>query len=290
MVSLARRRPENVDGDVYVDESCIDCDACRWIAPGTFDRAGDMSRVHTQPGDPQSERRALMALLACPTGSIGTVARHDLAPALASFPDPIADGVHHCGFHDESSFGAASYLIVRAGGNVLVDSPRFAAPLRQRLEALGGVRWMFLTHKDDVAHHERFAGHFGCERVLHEADMTPGTRGVEHVITGDDPVALAGLGTVVPVPGHTEGSACLLHDEFLFTGDHLAHSPRLGHLYAFASACWYDWETQIRSMERLVDLPFVWVLPGHGRRARLRDADDRRTQMAQCLAWMRAQT
>ena len=31
------RRPENVPGDLFVDHTCIDCDTCRWMAPGVFD-------------------------------------------------------------------------------------------------------------------------------------------------------------------------------------------------------------------------------------------------------------
>jgi hypothetical protein len=40
--SALPRRPRkgarvgNVDGSFWVDSTCIDCDACRWIAPGTF--------------------------------------------------------------------------------------------------------------------------------------------------------------------------------------------------------------------------------------------------------------
>ena len=30
------RRPENVPGDVYVDDTCINCDTCRWMSPGVF--------------------------------------------------------------------------------------------------------------------------------------------------------------------------------------------------------------------------------------------------------------
>ena len=33
-----RPRPQNVPGNLYVDESCIDCDACRWICPSVFNR------------------------------------------------------------------------------------------------------------------------------------------------------------------------------------------------------------------------------------------------------------
>jgi hypothetical protein len=43
------RRAENVEGNVFVDESCIDCDTCRWMAPSTYARVGDKSAVVVQP-------------------------------------------------------------------------------------------------------------------------------------------------------------------------------------------------------------------------------------------------
>lgn len=39
-------------------------------------------------------------------------------------------------------------------GNILVDSPRYNPILAKRIEELGGVRHIFLTHKDDVGDHE----------------------------------------------------------------------------------------------------------------------------------------
>jgi hypothetical protein len=57
-----------------------------------------------------------MALVSCPTGSIGTLSKHDLSPALEGLPDRIYDNVFHAGFHSESSFGATSYVILREGG------------------------------------------------------------------------------------------------------------------------------------------------------------------------------
>ena len=40
------------------------------------------------------------------------------------------------GWAAESSYGARSYLVVRPRGNILVDSPRYAAPLVDRIAAL----------------------------------------------------------------------------------------------------------------------------------------------------------
>lgn len=42
-------RNMNLLGNLYVDESCIDCDVCRWISPATFGRKGIKSAVIRQP-------------------------------------------------------------------------------------------------------------------------------------------------------------------------------------------------------------------------------------------------
>ena len=44
MANLEKRLPENVPGDFFVDSTCIDCDACRQIAPAVF---GDAPPVVT---------------------------------------------------------------------------------------------------------------------------------------------------------------------------------------------------------------------------------------------------
>lgn len=285
MASPTQRLDTNADGDLYVDASCIDCGACRWIAPETFDFAWRHSRVHTQPETPEREHRALMALVACPTASIGSTTKKDVARAARAFPDPITDRVYHLGFHAESSFGAASYLIVRDGGNVMVDVPRFNGPLAKRIEALGGVRTMFLTHKDDVADHARWAERLDADRILHAADRTRGTQDVERFIEGTEEVALAADLRIVPTPGHTRGSMCLLFGGVAFTGDHLAYDLEDERLVAFSRACWYDWSVQTESMRRLARHSFEWILPGHGDPGHL-DATRMREQMSACIAWM----
>src|SRR3954464_5888692 len=101
MAQVPRRLPENVDGDFYVDSSCIDCDACRQIAPATFRDHGDQSSVYKQPASPEEIRRALMALVACPTASIGTVSRRNAREGVDAFPEPIVSTVFFCGFTSE---------------------------------------------------------------------------------------------------------------------------------------------------------------------------------------------
>ena len=265
MARLAARLPENAAGEFYVDSSCIDCDTCRRVAPSIFAPGDGHSFVRAQPADEEERLRAFMSLVACPTSSIGTAHKSDASAGARAFPEKIEENVSFCGFTAESSFGAWSYLIERAAGNVVVDSPRAAGPLLKALAARGGVSTLFLTHRDDVADHAAFRDRFGCERVLHRDDITLGTRGVERPLIGSDPVRLAGDLVAIPTPGHTRGHAVLLYREkFLFTGDHLAWSARRGHLIAFRDANWYSWPETIRSMERLLDYRFEWVLPGHG--------------------------
>src|SRR5229473_557387 len=228
MANIALRLPGNVPGDFFVDSTCIDCDACRQIAPETFSEDRDVSVVHHQPENETETKRALMALVACPTASIGKIEHHDAHIGIDAFPSLIADNIYFCGFTAESSFGAWSYLILRPddeGGNVLIDSPRFATQLVKKIEAMGGVRTMFLTHKDDVADHARLAEKFGCKRVMH-ADDGAERLGIEEIIRGEERVQLDPDLLAIPVPGHTRGHTVLLYrNQFLFTGDHLAWSP-----------------------------------------------------------------
>lgn len=287
MAHQDRRRPQNVEGDIFVDSTCIDCDTCRWMAPEVFTRAEGQSAVHHQPQNEKERLAALQALLSCPTASIGTVAKPtDIKAAQASLPLPLTDQIYHCGYHSEKSYGAASYLIQRSEGNVLVDSPQFTPPLVKQLEAMGGVRYMYLTHRDDVADHEQFQAHFGCDRILHRDDVSRGTQGVEMQLEGIDAVDLAADLRIIPVPGHTRGHTVLLfRDTALFTGDHLAWSVRLGHLYGFRNHCWYSWPHLVESTKRLRDYSFEWVLPGHGRRYHS-DRQAMAEQMDICIAWM----
>lgn len=251
----------------------------------------------------------MRALLSCPVGAIGAVARpglaQDIRAAAAGLPsripdrspDPAVANVFFCGYAARTSYGASSYLIVRPEGNVLVDSPRFAGPLVQRLEQMGGVRWMFLSHVDDVADHARFRAHFTCERIIHARELGSLTgrraargdghsaRPIEIIIEGDDATQLAPDLTIIPTPGHTRGHQTLLaRDKYLFTGDHLWWSRTLGRLHASRNYCWHSWPEQLASLRRLLDYRFDWVLPGHGQRHHTPDAITMRAELEACLA------
>ncbi len=290
---MARRAdslPENAPGDLFVDRSCIDCDLCRQLAPDTFardDRRGQ-SYVARQPSDSAARARALRALVTCPTASIGIEDRAGVREAARAFPEPVEAEVSFCGYASPDSYGASSWLVERAAGNVLVDSPRYASPLVRAIAARGGVRWMFLSHWDDAADHRAFRERFGCVRVLHRDDLGPDTRDVERVLEGAGPWRLDEDLLVIAVPGHTRGSCALLYrDTFLFSGDHLWASDDGRGLAAGRDVCWWSWEAQRRSVATLAEHRFAWVLPGHGRRFHA-EPEAMRAEVLRLAAAMRA--
>jgi len=289
MANIQLRLPENVPGDFFVDATCIDCDTCSELAPGIFRDHGDQCSVYQQPANEVETRLAMMALVACPTGSIGTTEKHDAHIGIDAFPAQISRNVYFCGFTSESSFGGWSYLVVRPeneGGNLLIDSPRFASQLVKRIEKLGGVRRMLLTHRDDIADHKLFRERFGCERVMHAQDGAK-KLGVERILEGEEEIQLEDDLLAIPTPGHTRGHVVFLYQrKYLFTGDHLAWSPTRQTLTAFPSVAWYSWARQTESMARLAQYDFEWVLPGHG--ALHQDTkENMRYHLDSCIKWMK---
>ena len=287
MATLSKTLSTNVPGDFFVDSSCIDCGTCRWMAPATFNQQGDYATVYSQPNSPEQTEKALKALICCPTSSIGTLNDHPLRSISNSFPLRIAESVYHCGFHSESTFGATSYLIKRKEGNILVDSPRFSPRLLKSIKALGKVTLLFLTHKDDVGDHRRWAKELQCERILHQGDVTSNLKDIENQPTGSDPIQLGPDLIMLPTPGHTAGSSCLLYaNRFLFSGDHVAFSLKRERVIAFNTACWFNWEQQITSMESLLNVEFEYILPGHGSPCSFPKAR-MRAQVKACVEWMK---
>lgn len=73
MAELSKKLAKNVVGRFYVDETCIDCEVCREIAPANFTR-DDLTRksyVFHQPDNPADEAACLAAVEECPVEAIG---------------------------------------------------------------------------------------------------------------------------------------------------------------------------------------------------------------------------
>jgi glyoxylase-like metal-dependent hydrolase (beta-lactamase superfamily II)/ferredoxin len=269
MADLKKRLPANTEGESYVDSTCIDCDACRQLAPAVFASVGGFSAVRQQPATAEQSRVAQRALVACPTGSIGTIHKSDIAGAISDFPLRLEQNVFYCGFNSPKSYGGNSYFVQHENGNWLIDSPQYTHSLVTALEKLGGVRYIFLSHRDDVADAAKFATHFESERIIHEHELSSQPES-EIVITGFQTVQITPEFLVIPTPGHTRGHFCLLYSsKFLFTGDHLDWDRDEEQLDESPDYCWYSWPQQMESIERLREHSFEWVLPGHGQRVKL---------------------
>ncbi|CAM9397718.1 unnamed protein product [Chrysoparadoxa australica] len=323
-MAAATRRPENVAGSLYVDTSCINCDTCRWMAPAVFTAEGPMSAVTAQPSSPESQREAMRALVSCPTGSI----RLEEDPKLLSmakavmkedFPLPLTayeyygregvgssiSGIYHLGYHSAKGFGAIPWLVVsESGSSIMVDSPRFSEALAKQIEAkIGGPgsspKYMFLTHKDDVADHARWQKRFPTmTRCIHQLDHI-GIDGSEIAVDwflepdnatgkwhdGLDSWELQGFpgATILHTPGHSCGSCCLLWQGdaggVLFTGDHCGFSNSAGQLSGFPFYNNDSRSKQADNIRALTSLSFQYILPGHGRPTQFKTLEERNASM-----------
>jgi glyoxylase-like metal-dependent hydrolase (beta-lactamase superfamily II)/ferredoxin len=279
MADESKRLDSNVAGNFFVDATCINCDTCRQLAPMSFEEVGSFSAVTRQPTDERRSHQAYQALLACPVGSIGTEHSDQLRvkEAMASFPLQLEDEVSYCGFNSEKSFGANSFFIEHPDGNWLVDSPRYLKHLVEAFERKGGIAYIFLTHKDDVADAEKYATRFGAKRMIHRADLE-GAPDAEWIIEGADSIHVTPQFQIIPVPGHTAGCMALLYkNRFLFTGDHLWWDSTQKMLGAPTRLVWRK-HVLMDSIKKLLDYPFEWVLAGHGDRTHL-PAHEMRAQL-----------
>src|SRR5438876_9874757 len=90
---------------------------------------------------------------------------------MADFPLLIEEPVYYCGYNSPKSFGGNSYFVRHPEGNWLIDSPKYLPYLVGRFQEMGGLRYIFLTHRDDVADAERYAATFGSTRIIHRAEL-----------------------------------------------------------------------------------------------------------------------
>ncbi len=75
MASFKKKWSDNVPGAYFVDDQCIDCDACRSESPSHFTRNEEQgySYVYQQPSSPEESASCQSALESCPVDAIGVV-------------------------------------------------------------------------------------------------------------------------------------------------------------------------------------------------------------------------
>ena len=263
MAQPHRRFPINAPGAYYVEAACIDCDKCRASAPDHFvrDPAGH-SYVAVQPATPLEEAACLNALSRCPVGAIG---RDGLEPGPAPMRRLLPE-LWACGHPSELTDQASSYLLIRPEGNVLVDVPDFHPALIPQLEALGDLRYIFVTHEDTIGEVDRFQAHFGAEVIMHESEADRLPWGADRTFT--ESFRLFEDIEILHTPGHTPGSSCLLWHRrggCLFTGDHVlpVDGARQPVRYDWTA----DWARQLASARALLDRSWGHAFPARGAEA-----------------------
>src|SRR5262249_21645024 len=166
--STDRRHPANAAGDWYVDDRCIDCGASRNVAPELIVSREGQSVFARQPSTDAEIEAAWRAVLVCPTASVRRASGG--APPADLYPDELAPGVHRCGHNAKSAYGPHAYFVVGPAGTALIVAPRWMRHVRDFIENHGGLRHVFLTHRDDVADANRYASAFGAVAWIHERD------------------------------------------------------------------------------------------------------------------------
>ena len=289
MPAHMKPRTQNVPGNLFVDEGCIDCDVCRWMCPATFARKGIKSAVIAQPATESDKLLAYAASVACPTGSSRTRLPDPLMKkALTVFPaeiDPVnLPNVFHMGFHSSPSYGATSYFIKRTivtadgqskAANIMIDVPRFNSRLANIVEEEGGIDKLIITHRDNFPGHEKWKERFpSLQRIIHRADAMGTASECEVKLDSGSSWQPSNDVRILHTPGHTAGSICIQvstpKDTVLFTGDHLAYTTSKNGLDGFKRYNQGNIAVQSSSIRLLADdsYPFTWILPAHGRMAK----------------------
>jgi glyoxylase-like metal-dependent hydrolase (beta-lactamase superfamily II) len=255
-----------------VEDSCINCDVARQLAPATTAERHGTTVVTRQPRSGAEESDLWLAALACPVAAVRPPQGGVAPPGV--LPMRIEEEVYLCGYASKETFGASAYFVRRPEGNLLVEAPRWSRAAAASYERLGGVAHILLTHRDHVPHTERYARHFGARVWIHEGDAAAAPFATD-LLRGREPVTIQPGVVAIPVSGHTPGSTVFtVDDHFCFTGDTLYWSRAAQDLEVFETVVWHSRAELLESVERLAaETRFSWVLPGHGDRRRLPAAE-----------------
>ena len=157
--------------------------------------------------------------------------------------------------------------------NVLVDCPAPTAAAIDRIQELGGVHWLLLTHRTAMgkpgsskACIAQIANQFNCQIIVQEQEayLLPHLE----VRSFRDVLHLAPDLQCIWTPGHTPGSTCVFYSGqggVLFTGRHLLPNEE-GQLMPIRQPKTFHWSRQLRSinwlLETIVSPAPEWICPG----------------------------
>ena len=156
---------------------------------------------------------------------------------------------------NRDTLGGTSYLIVENSlANILIDCPAWDEVNNQFLQSLGGVRWLFLTHRGGIGKTREIQETFGCEVLIQEQEayLLPGLKVTKY----QQEFILSPSAQAIWTPGHSPGSSCLYYTAepggVLFSGRHLLPN-QLGEPVPLRASKTFHWPRQLKSVQLLLD-------------------------------------
>lgn len=264
MAVLSDMNINNIEGEFFVDNRCIGCMSCESFASDTFVLKVGKAYVYSQPTQ-EGFKDAAIAFLSCPVDAIGVkTSKKEIREVKKLLPIEIFENIYYCSYNSQEAFGANSYLIKRERGNILIDCPKFTKTLLEKIELLGGIKYIYLTHKDDIGEYLKFKEYFNAQVIFHEGDFCSRIRSADITLRGEEDYILDDEVKILSIPGHTKGHTALLYKTSLFTGDHLAYKQKKDCFEMYKNFCWYDWKTQVNSSKKLLNYEITNIFAGHG--------------------------
>ncbi len=133
----------------------------------------------------------------------------------------VLHGIYLIDKYSLKSFGNSGYFIKHDGGNVLVDAPELQDSDFNFIQENGGVSHIFITHIRAFGDACNLKTKFNARLVMHEEDGNL-VKGCKPDITFTDEYKLFADAALIPTPGYSKGSSCLLlarDGGILFCGD-----------------------------------------------------------------------
>ncbi|CAD0219520.1 Beta-lactamase-like protein [Planktothrix agardhii] len=154
---------------------------------------------------------------------------------------------------NRETLGGTAYFIVENQGNILIDAPPWNPTNQQFIEQLGGLQWLFITHRAAIGSSREIQKSTGCNILIQEQEayLLPES----NVTTFETELKLSSQSSVFWTPGHSPGSSCLYfsgHGGVLFTGRHLL--PNLhGQPVPLRTAKTFHWPRQLNSIRLILE-------------------------------------
>jgi len=177
------------------------------------------------------------------------------APAHAKPPRQVFETVFAFP-PNRDTLGGTAYLIQDRDqdgdpANILVDAPAWNDGTRDFLADLGGVRWLFISHRANLGKAAAIQKALSCEVVIQEQEayLLPATPNTSF----QQDFRFTPRSQALWTPGYSPGSACLYHSAYggiLFTGRHLLPN-RDGNPEPLRFSKTFHWPRQLRQVERL---------------------------------------